>query len=144
LTAAALFFRGGVFFGRELDLDDFLQAGGAQLAGNADVVAVDAVLAFEIGRAGQNLLLVLEDGLDHLDGGRGGSVVGAAGLEMLDDLGAAVAGALDEGFEALGGDEFGDGNAGDGGVAGSGTMVSPWPPRTKAVTFSTLTFSSRR
>ena len=50
----------------------------------------------EIGRAGQNLLLVLEDGLDHLGGGGRGRVVGAAGLEVLDDFGAAVAGALDE------------------------------------------------
>jgi tetratricopeptide (TPR) repeat protein len=52
----------GVFFRRELDLDDLLQARRAQLAGHADVVAFDAVLAFEISGAGQNLLLVLENG----------------------------------------------------------------------------------
>ena len=96
MTAAALFFRAASSSACELDLDDLLEAGRAQLAGNADVVAVDAVLALQISRAGKNLLLVLEDGFDHLsDCGRGG-VVGAAGLEVLDDLGAAVAGALDE------------------------------------------------
>jgi hypothetical protein len=86
----------GVFFGSELDLDDLLEAGRAQLAGDADVVALDAVLALEVDGAGDNLLLVLEDRFDHLDGGGGGGVVGAAGLEVLDDLRAAVAGALDD------------------------------------------------
>ena len=74
----------------------------AQLAGHADVEAIDAVLALEVGGAGKDLLLVLQDGFDHLDGCGGGRVVGAAGLEILDDLGAAVAGALDELLEPVG------------------------------------------
>ena len=71
----------------------------------------------KIGGAGKDLLLVLEDRFDHLDGGGRRRVVGAAGLEVLDDLGAAVAGALHELLEASGRDQLGDGNAGDGGVA---------------------------
>ncbi len=43
----------------------------AQLAGNAHIQPVNAVLALKISSAGNNLLLVFEDGLDHLHrGGR--------------------------------------------------------------------------
>ena len=93
----------GIFFGRELDLDDLFEAACAQFAGNADVEALNTVLALQIRRAGQDLLLVLQDGFDHFDCGCAGSVVGAAGLEVFNDLGAAVAGALDECFEPIGG-----------------------------------------
>ena len=72
----------------------------------------------QIGRAGKNLLLVLQDRFDHLHGGGRGRVVGAAGLQVLDDFGAAVAGALDDLFEARGLDQLGDRDAGDRGVAG--------------------------
>src|SRR5215469_14964615 len=80
------FVEGRLLFGRELDLDDLLEALGAELARNADVEAVDTVLALEVGGAGENLFLVLEDSFDHLNRGRRGSVVGGAGLEVLDDL----------------------------------------------------------
>jgi hypothetical protein len=66
-------FEGGIFFGGELDLDDLLDAAGAELARHADEHAVDPVLALEEGGAGQDLLLVLEDGLDHLRGGADGA-----------------------------------------------------------------------
>src|SRR5664279_5942498 len=52
--------QGGLLFWRQLDLDDLLNAVGAQLAGHANEQAVDTVLAFEIGRARHDLLLVLE------------------------------------------------------------------------------------
>src|SRR5271165_4630746 len=55
----------GIFVRRELDLDNLFQPPRAQLAGNADVVAFDAVFALQIGRAGQNLLLILENGFGH-------------------------------------------------------------------------------
>ena len=45
------------------------------LHGHADIEAADSVFAFQVGGAGQNLLLVLENGFDHLRRGRGGSVV---------------------------------------------------------------------
>ena len=67
---------------------------GAELHRDADEEALVAVLAFEERGAGQHLLLVLENGLGHLDGGGGGGVVGAAGLEEFDDFGAAVAGTI--------------------------------------------------
>uniref|UniRef100_E6QN76 Uncharacterized protein n=1 Tax=mine drainage metagenome TaxID=410659 RepID=E6QN76_9ZZZZ len=111
-------FEGGVFVGGELDLDDLFETGGTELAGNADVEAFDAVFALEVDGAGKDFLLVLEDGLDHLDGGCGGRVVGAAGFETLDDLGTAITSALDERGKTVLGDQLGDGNASDGGVAG--------------------------
>src|SRR6266568_5402282 len=108
----------GVFFGCELDLDNLFETGCTQFAGDSDVVAVDAIFALEVGGAGDDLLFVFEDGFDHLDCGCRGGVVSAAGFEVLDDFSAAVAGALDEFFKAGGSDELGDGNSGDGGVAG--------------------------
>src|SRR6185437_16467457 len=98
----------GLLFGSEFDLDDLLEAPGAELARNANVEAVDAVLALEVCSAGENLLLVLEDGFDHLDCGGRRSVVGRAGLEVLDDLGATVGGAGLELLEARWLDELGD------------------------------------
>src|SRR5258708_7823226 len=78
---------------------------------------MDAVLSVEISGARENFFLVFEDGLDHL-GGRGrGGIIGGAGLEMFDDLGAAVAGALDYAIEGGFVHEFGDGNTGYGGIA---------------------------
>jgi hypothetical protein len=55
----------------------------------------------KVGGAGQHLLLVLQDRLGHLHGRGGRGVVGAAGLEQADDLGAAVAGAGDQGLDPL-------------------------------------------
>ena len=107
-----------VFVGGEFNLDDLLKTGGSKLAGHADVVAFNAVFALEVDGAGKDFFLVLEDGLDHFDGGGGGCVVGASGFEVFDDLCAAVACALDERGEAILGDQLGDGDAGDGRVAG--------------------------
>src|SRR5439155_10479397 len=55
---------------REVELDDLLDAAGAQLARHAHVKAVDAVFALEIGGARQHPLLVEHDRVDHLRGGR--------------------------------------------------------------------------
>src|SRR5947208_802066 len=85
----------------QLDLDDPLDAVGAQDAGDADEVAADAVLLVAVDGAGEDALLVADDRLGHLHGGGGGGVVGAAGLEQADDLGPAGAGALDDLLQAL-------------------------------------------
>src|ERR1700674_2146085 len=78
---------------------------------------MDAILSVEVGGAGENLFLVFEDGFDHLgDGGRR-SVIRGSSREMLYDLGATVAGALDDAIESGFIHEFGDRNAGDGGIA---------------------------
>src|SRR4026207_239114 len=77
---------GGLLLGGELDLDDLLDAGPAELDRHAHVEPLGPVLAVEIGGAGQDLLLVLEDGLDHLHRGGGGRVVGAPGLQQRPDL----------------------------------------------------------
>jgi hypothetical protein len=63
------FVQGGLLFGRELDLDDLFDALGAELARNADEETADAVLALQVRSAREDLLLILEDGFDHLDGG---------------------------------------------------------------------------
>src|SRR5258706_8485007 len=79
---------------------------------------MDAVLSVEISGARENFLRVFEDGLDHLGGSGRRGIIRRAGLEMFDDLGAAVAGALDYAIEGGFVHEFGDGNTGYGGIAG--------------------------
>ena len=106
----------------ERDLDDALDAVLADHDRHADEHVLHAVLAVEIGRAGQDALLVLEVALGHGDGGSGGRVEGGAGLEQVDDLAAALAGALDHGVELLLGrpahlHEVGQRDAGDRGIA---------------------------
>src|SRR5208337_4019441 len=54
----------------------------------------------------------------HLGGGGRRGVVRGAGLEIFDDFGAAVAGALDDAVERGLVHEFGDGDTGDGRIAG--------------------------
>src|SRR5271166_4631698 len=105
-------------FGSEFDLDDLLDPLGTEFYRHADKESVDAVLSVEIGGAGENLFLVLEDGLDHLGSGGRRGVVSRAGLKILDDLGATVAGALHDAVECGFVHEFGDRDAGYGGIAG--------------------------
>ena len=84
----------GLFLGIELHLVDLLDAIAPQLHRHADEQPVDSVLAFEQRRAGQNLLLVLQNRLHHLDRRRRRSIVRAARLQILHDLRAAVARAI--------------------------------------------------
>src|SRR5208282_205373 len=109
---------GRFLFRSQFDLDDLLDPLGAEFHRDADKEPVDAILSVKIGGAGENLFLVFEDGLDHLGGGGRWGVVSGPRLEIFDDLGAAVAGALDDAIESGLVHEFGDGNAGDGGIAG--------------------------
>ena len=95
------FLQRGVFFGGQFDLDDLLGAARAQFHRNADEQAVDAVFAFEINGAGQNLLLVLQDGFHHFDCRGGRRVVGRAGLQQVHDFGAAFARAVHDGVDAV-------------------------------------------
>src|ERR1700691_3953457 len=84
---------------RELDLVDFLQATPSELAWDAEEEIPHPILPFEPGGARQHTLLVPDDRFDHLDRGRGRCVVRRPGLEMLDDLGAAIARAHDHRVE---------------------------------------------
>jgi hypothetical protein len=77
VTALADFLSAASSSGRERDLDDLLHAARAELHRHADEEIVDAVLALQEHRARQDLLLVLEDRLDHLGGGLTGRVPGA-------------------------------------------------------------------
>ena len=65
-TAPADFCERGVLFGRQRDLDDLLDAARAELDRHADEQIADRRTRPEEHRARQDLLLVLEDGLDHL------------------------------------------------------------------------------
>src|SRR5215470_10814368 len=88
-------FEHGTFGAVQLNLDDALDALCADHGGYADVKVLDPVLAVEVGRARKDALLVLEKALRHGDGRRRRRVEGRAALEQVDDLGAAVARALD-------------------------------------------------
>ena len=83
-----------------LDLEDALDAAVADHHRHADIHALHVVFAVEIGGAGQHALLVLEVALGHGDGRGGRRIEGRAGLEQVDDLAAALAGALDDGVDA--------------------------------------------
>src|SRR6185436_12560783 len=80
----------------QLDLDDALDALRADDDGNADIHVLHAVFAVEIGGAGQHALLVLQIALGHRHGGSGRRVERGTGLQQVHDLGAAVAGAVDD------------------------------------------------
>src|SRR6202166_656449 len=80
----------------ELDLDDALDALGANHHRHADVKILDAVLAIEPGGAGQHTLLVEQIALRHGEAGRRGRVDRGAGLEQVDDFCAAIGGAFDD------------------------------------------------
>src|SRR6516165_1819363 len=73
-SISALFQR-GLFFSGEFDFDNLLQAVGAQLTWHPYEQVFDPILALEINGTGQDFLLVLEDGLDHLGCRRGGGVI---------------------------------------------------------------------
>src|SRR4029079_8081233 len=85
----------------ELDLHDALHAVGADHDRYADIHALHAILAAEVGGTGQYAPLVLEVALGHLDRRGCGRVEGRARLQQVDDLAAALARALDDGVEAL-------------------------------------------
>src|SRR5579859_4929415 len=85
LDGGCALFKGSILFGGELDFDDLLETRGAQLAGNADIEALNAVFALKISSARQDLLLVLQNRFHHFNRGRRGSIVGAARLEVFHD-----------------------------------------------------------
>ena len=82
-----------------------LDPAGAQLDGHAHVEAVDPVLALEVGGAGQDQVLVENDGVDHLRRRRPWRVPGR-GAEELDDLAAALGRSLDHGLDPVLGHEL--------------------------------------
>src|SRR4051794_4727355 len=96
--------------GVELDGEHLLDAAGADHHRHSHVEVAVAVLSFEVSGRGQQALGVAQVGLGHLDGGGGGGVVGA-GPHQLDDLAAAVAGALDDRLQLVGGDQLADRHA---------------------------------
>src|SRR5437588_2603740 len=113
------FLEHGAFGAVELNFNNPLDPLGADYARHADIEILDVILAIEIGGARQHSLLVLQIALRHGDGGCGRSVESRAALEQIDDLGAAVPRALDDGIEPrlrcpFHSYEIGKWNAGDG------------------------------
>src|SRR5262249_3078698 len=90
-----------LFLWVERDLDDALDALGADPHGPADIEVLDAVLPGEPSGAGQHALLVAEIGFGHGDRRGCRRVEGRAGLEQIDDLAAAAARALHDLVDAL-------------------------------------------
>src|SRR5579862_1052099 len=107
--------RGALVIG-EVELDDLLDALRAELHRHAHVQAVDAVLALEVRRARKHALLVQHDRVDHLRRRRARRVPGGR-AEQVDELAAALRGALDHRLDAVLGDELAQRDAADGGRA---------------------------
>ena len=95
------FLERGFFFAGEFELDDLFDAASTENDRHADIISADAVFFVAVRGAGDEPLLVADDGFDHLRGRGGGSVVGAAGFQERDDFGAAVARAIDDFVEPL-------------------------------------------
>src|SRR6185437_11487785 len=81
--------------------------------GHANVEAFDSVLSVEISGAGENLLLVFQNGLDHFCRSGRWRVVGTASLEILHNLGAPVASALHQLRQPIRRDQFSDWDSGN-------------------------------
>src|SRR5262245_46687334 len=78
----------GRLLGRQCDLDDLLDSPAPELDRHPDEQPADPVLALQVGRAGQDLLLVAQDRLHYLGDRRARGVEGAPRLQQVDDLGA--------------------------------------------------------
>src|SRR4051812_773308 len=74
----------------EVDLDDLLDSILAKLDRYANKEVADAVLALEENSTGQDLFLILQDRLSHLDGPEARCVIRRPRLKKPDDLGTAV------------------------------------------------------
>src|SRR2546426_794749 len=97
-----------LLLGRELDLDDLLQAIRAEPGRDPQEQVAVAVLAVQVDGAGQDPVPVEQDRLDHLDDGGRRGVVGAAALQKVDDLDPPVARALHDRVDRLLRQELGD------------------------------------
>src|ERR671938_296634 len=78
----------------KVKLYDLLDAARAKLHRHANEEVVDAVLALQVGGAGEDALLVEQNSVNHLHDGSRGCVEGAPTPQELDDLPSALAGAL--------------------------------------------------
>src|SRR5215213_10574346 len=92
-------------------LDDALEAASPQFAGNSTEHIAETELALKPGRAGENAFLVQSNRFDHLHRSGTRGIVRRSGLEKTHDLGAAVAGPVDDRVQLLLVDDLGDRDA---------------------------------
>ena len=83
------------------DLDNFLNAASTDHHGYANIKIVDAILASQVGRCGQNALLIVKLGFGHCDAARGWRVISRTSLEQSDDFATTAAGALNDRVNAI-------------------------------------------
>src|ERR1700731_3000243 len=95
------FVEGSLLVPVEGDLDDALDAAGADHDGDADEEILDPILPVEPRRPGHHAFLVAQIGLGHLDRRTGRRIEGRAGFQQPDDLAAAIPRALDDFVEPL-------------------------------------------
>jgi hypothetical protein len=141
-TASTLTWKFSLRLVVELDLDDPLDAAGADHDGHADIEVVDAVLAGEVRGAGQHALLVLEEALGHRDraGRRGVKAEPVFSRLTISPPPprvrltiSSIRSCVDQPILT----RSGIGMPATVEYSTIGTIVSPWPPSTKAVTSST-------
>ena len=109
----------GHFIRIELEFDELGDAVFAQFHGDAEEDILHAVFAAEVDAAGEDPVLVLDDGFHHL-GCCGAGCVPGRGTHELDQFAAAHFGAFDDGIELGRADHIRYRNAGNRGIAGQG------------------------
>src|SRR5215210_7238916 len=82
------------FLIRKVKLYDLLGAPRTELHRDANEKVVDAVLALQVGSAGEDALLVEQDRVDYLDDGGRRRIEGAPTPKEIDDFCPALSGAL--------------------------------------------------
>src|SRR3972149_6434348 len=116
------FVQRGLFIGGELDLDDFFHPVLPDLDRNAAIDVLQSVLALKPCCTRKNSFLIAYDGLDHFDCCSRRSIVGASGLQEIDDLGATITRPFHETIDRGFVHEVGERNAGDGRVSRQGNQ----------------------
>ena len=99
LTAAADFSRAAFSSASSLIFMDLFHAAATQLHRHAEEHILQAILALHVSRGRDDQVFVLQDRFRHLRHGHCRSIISRTGLEQIDDLPAALAGAVDDRFQ---------------------------------------------
>src|ERR1700734_3438057 len=105
------------FVGLELDLDNLLDAFGAEFYRDTDKQAANSVLAFEVRSARQDFFLVLQDRIHHFEHSGGRRIISRACFQQVYNFRAAFSCSGYDRFNLFLGQQGREGNPRHGGIA---------------------------